>query len=181
VISNSPPTGRPEPGEYADYALAYIDTVSGDDAVQALSLVVPQTKALFEELSGLVESGAVYAPGKWTLKEVLGHLIDDERIFAYRALCLARGETASLPGFDEKVYVASADFENRPVASLLQEYDSVRAATVMMLRNLPVGSLTRRGFVDGYSASARGLAFHIVGHELHHHRVIRERYSPLLP
>ncbi len=174
------PTGRAESGEFADYAAPDIDAVRGDDAVEALVELEPRTRELFESLRVLVESGATYAPGKWTLKEILGHLIDDERIFSYRILCLARGETLDLPGFDEKLYVASADFESRTVPSLLNEYAAVRAATISMLLHLPEGAWTRRGRVNGYSASARGLAFHVAGHELHHHRVIEERYRPLM-
>lgn len=173
-------TGRPERGEFADYAAADIDAVPGRDAVLALVRLESETRALFESLSALVDSGATYAHGKWTLKEVLGHLIDDERIFAYRILCVARGEVAALPGFDETSYVASADFERRTLSSLLQEYATQRAATVSMLEHLPEASWGRRGCVNGYAASPRGLAFHIAGHELHHHRVIRERYLPLL-
>lgn len=174
------PTGRPERGEFADYAASDIAAVPGQDAVTALALLENETRALFEACQELVERGLTYAPGKWTLKEVLGHIIDDERIFSYRALCVARGEEIALPGFDEEVYVASADFESRTLSSLLEEYATVRTATISMLSHLPVGAWTRLGTVNGYSASARGLAFHIAGHELHHHRVIRERYLPLL-
>jgi hypothetical protein len=179
-VTNRIPTGRPERGEFADYATSDIDAVSGDDAVAALVQLEAETRALFESFRAVVESGATYAPGKWTLKEVLGHITDDERIFAYRILCVARGEEAELPGFDEEVYVASADFESRALSSLLKEYATLRAATVSMLVHLPIASLTRLGRVNGYSASARGLAFHIAGHELHHHRVIQERYLPLV-
>jgi hypothetical protein len=174
------PTGRPQPGEFADYAMSDIEAVPGDDAVGALVQMEAKTRALFESFEPVVERGATYAPGKWTLKEVLGHIIDDERIFSYRALCVARGDESELPGFDEKLYVASAGFESREVSSLLDEYAVVRAATVSMLIHLPSNAWRRIGRVNGYSASARGLAFHIAGHELHHHRVIDERYRPLL-
>jgi hypothetical protein len=110
------------------------------------------------------------------LKEVVGHLADDERILAYRALCLARGEVRELPGFEENVYVAGADFEQRSLASLLAEYRTVRAATLTLLTGLPGEAWLRRGMVNGYRASVRGLAFHIAGHELHHVRVLREKY-----
>lgn len=174
------PTGRPERGEFAGYAAGDIAAVPGEDAVTALVQIGPETRALFESFRAVVDSGATYAPGKWTLKEVLGHLIDDERVFAYRILCVARGEVAELPGFDEQTYVASADFESRTLPSLLREYATLRAATISMLEHLPEAAWTHRGRVNGYSASPRGLAFHVAGHELHHHRVIRERYSPLL-
>jgi len=166
-------SGRPEEGEFAPYAAEDIAYVAGDDAGAALTSVAAETTQLFESLTADVPA---YAPGKWTLKEVLGHLIDDERIFAYRALCVARCEPLSLPGFDEKQYVAAASFESRSIADLLREYRAVRAATTALFESLTSTEWLRTGMVNGYVASVRGLAFHIVGHELHHLRVIRERY-----
>jgi uncharacterized damage-inducible protein DinB len=168
-------TGRPEPGEYAPYAGDDIAFVPGDDAVEALRACARETVAVF---GALPEERIVYAPGKWTLKEVLGHLIDDERIFAYRALCVARGDSRALPGFDENEYVAAARFEARTFAALLHEYSVVRAASIAFFESLTAEEWLRRGVVNGYEASVRGLAFHIAGHELHHLRVIRERYLP---
>ncbi len=173
-------SGRPEAGEFADYATSDITAVPGEDALSALVRLAVETPLLFESLRAVVERGITYAPGKWTLKEVLGHLVDDERIFGYRLLCVARGEEGVLPGFDEVVYVSAAAFEKRTLDSLLSEYATVRAATVALLEHLPQEAWARRGRVNGYTASARGLAFHIAGHELHHHRVIRVRYVPLL-
>ncbi len=110
MTSQRIPTGRPEAGEYADYADADIAAVPGDDAVAALTQLAEQTPALFESLRKVVERGLTYSPGKWTLKQVLGHLVDDERIFSYRVLCVARGEQNELPGFAEGPYVENADF-----------------------------------------------------------------------
>jgi hypothetical protein len=166
-------TGRPEPGEYAPYAADDIAAVAGDDAIEALRAAARDTLAVFSDLR---DERIVYAPGKWTLKEVLGHLIDDERIFAYRALCVARADARPLPGFDEKEYVAATTFESRPFASLLREYAIVREATLALFEPLTPQEWLRRGIVNGYEASVRGLAFHIAGHELHHLRVVREHY-----
>jgi uncharacterized damage-inducible protein DinB len=166
-------TGRPEPGEYAPYAADDIAFVPGDDAIEALRASARETVALFGTLP---EERIVYAPGKWTLKEVLGHLIDDERIFAYRALCVARADPRPLPGFDENEYMAATTFESRTFASLLREYEIVRESTIAFFESLTPAEWLRRGLVNGYSASVRGLAFHIAGHELHHLRVVRERY-----
>lgn len=166
-------SGRPTAGEFASYAAEDIAYVAGDDAVAALTAVAAETTSLFSSLTADVPA---YAPGKWTLKEVLGHLIDDERIFAYRALCVARREPAGLPGFDENEYVAAARFEARSVDELLREYRAVRAASVALFESLTAEEWLRKGIVNGYEASVRGLAFHMVGHELHHLRVIRERY-----
>lgn len=173
-------TGRPEPGEYADYASADIAAVPGDDAIEALVQLDRETPALFRSLAEPCNSGFRYAPGKWTLKEVLGHLADDERIFGYRLLCVARGDQTELPGFDEVGYAICAEFESRSLDSLLTEYAVVRAATLSLLGSLPAAAWLRRGRVNGYACSVRGLAFHIAGHELHHHRVLEERYLPLL-
>jgi hypothetical protein len=168
------------PGEYADYAADDIAAVPGDDAIDALVELAERTPALFRGHAVLADRGLTYSPEKWTLKSILGHLADDERIFAYRLLCVARGEERELPGFDENRYVASGAFEERRLEDLLAEYSATRAATLSLLRGLPATAWLRRGRVNGYGCSVRGLAFHIAGHELHHHRVVRERYVPLI-
>jgi uncharacterized damage-inducible protein DinB len=117
-------------------------------------------------------------PAKWTLKEVIGHLCDDERIFAYRLLCVARGDVRPLPGFDENEYMRDAGFESRTLADLAAEYAAVRAATLSLLGSMTAEGWRRRGVVNGYEASVRGLAFHVAGHELHHLRILREKYLP---
>lgn len=170
-------SGRPLAGEFADYAGDDIAFVQGEDAVDALHQQERQIVAFLAAISEDQARGLTYAPGKWTLKEVIGHMIDDERIFAYRILCVARKEPLPLPGFDEKLYVASSDFEQRTVGSLVIEYQTVRAATIAMLESFSAETWTRRGVVNGYEASARGLAFHVAGHELHHLRILRDRYS----
>lgn len=176
---NASPSGRPEPGEFAEYAQEDIGFVEGDDAVEALVRLRHETVALFERFGE--EGGDLsYAPGKWTVKQVLGHLADDERIYAYRALCVARGDSRSLPGFDENAYATAARFEDRPLADLLEDYEAVRNASVTLFRGLDREAWLRKGMVNGYWASPRGLAFHIAGHELHHHRVLEERYLPLV-
>jgi DinB family protein len=174
------PTGRPLAGEYAPYARDDIEAVAGNDAVIALATLAGETRGVLGSLSEDQVSGLRYAPGKWTLKEVLGHIIDDERIFAYRVLCLARGESAPLAGFDEKVYATRADAERRLWTDLLEEYQVVRAATIVLLRSLPEAAWGRAGVVNGYRATPRGLAFHIAAHELHHLRIVRECYLPRL-
>src|SRR5262245_12680863 len=169
-------SGRPEAGEFAEYARSDIEEVEGDDAVEALASQERATLALLEPLTDAQVIGLRYAPGKWTLKEVVGHLADDERIYSYRMLAVARGEPLALPGFDEKLYVASSGFETRSLAELLNEYSSVRRATITLLSGLPREAWERKGEVNGYTASVRGLAFHIAGHELRHVRALREKY-----
>lgn len=173
-------SGRPLAGEFAEYATADIDLVQGDDAVQILAAQEQGTLALLAPLDEDRITGLTYAPGKWTLKEVVGHLADDERIFAYRALCIARGDVHPLPGFDENVYVRAAGFEQRTLEDLMAEYRSVRQASIALFGGLTPDAWLRKGIVNGYEASARGLAFHIAGHELRHLRSLREEYLPSL-
>lgn len=174
------PSGRPLPGEYADYAQADIEQVQGVDAVSVFEALADQTLTLLQALPEARLEGIRYAPSKWTLKDVIGHVVDDERIFAYRALCLARGEAQSLPGFDEKLYATNAEAEMRPWREILCDYRAVRAASVALFRGFSPAQWTRSGEVNGYRATARGLAFHIAGHELHHVRLLQDRYFPLL-
>jgi uncharacterized damage-inducible protein DinB len=169
-------SGRPLDGEFASYAKADIDYVVGDDAVAVLEGQRQEVSALIDSLDETAIAGYRYAPGKWTVKEVLGHLIDDERIFAYRTLCVARNDTRPLAGFDENDYVAATQFESRTLASLAAEYRIVRASTLAFFASLTAEEWLRRGMVNGYEASVRGLAFHVAGHELHHLRTLREKY-----
>jgi uncharacterized damage-inducible protein DinB len=164
-------------GEFAAYAKSDIDYVEGNDAVEALASQWTEVVALFLSIDEKAIRGRRYAPGKWTVKEVIGHLIDDERIFAYRALCVARGDTRPQAGFDENDYVAATDFESRTLVNLMAEYRAVRAATLAFFESLTAEEWVRRGNVNGYEASVRGLAFHMAGHELHHLRTLREKYG----
>lgn len=169
-------SGRPTDGEFAPYAKADIEHVKGADAVAALATQLRDTLALLENVDESFASTFVYAPGKWTLKQVVGHLADDERIFAYRLLCVARGDQTPLPGFDEKEYMRLAGFEARPFADVIEEFREVREATLRLLQTLAPEAWLRRGNVNGYTASVRGLAFHVAGHELHHLRTLFEKY-----
>lgn len=178
VVTADSHSGRPELGEFASYAQADIDLVEGDDAIAALLRQRHETLALFARF-GEKGGNITYAPGKWTIKQVLGHLADDERIFAYRALCVARGDSRPLPGFDENAYASAARSESISLLNLLADYEAVRNASVTLFRGLDREAWLRQGTVNGYSATPRGIAFHIAGHELHHHRVILARYLPL--
>lgn len=173
-------SGRPQPGEYGPHAQADIDQVPGDDAVVVLETLADQTLTFLQSLPEARLPGLRYAPGKWTVKDVIAHVVDDERIFAYRALCIARGETLPLAGFDENVYAAHADGEMREWEELLVDYEAVRAASLTLLRGFSAAAWKRSGEVNGYRATPRGLAFHIAAHEWHHVRLLHERYLPLI-
>lgn len=128
-------SGRPLPGEYAGYAQLDIDLVVGADACEVLLRQQEATVSLFEKF-GDAGGDLAYGSAKWSVRQVLGHLADDERMFAYRALCIARGDSREIPGFDEVQYVDAADFARLPMEALLADYLAVRAASVSLLRNL---------------------------------------------
>ncbi|HLG06651.1 MAG TPA: DinB family protein [Gemmatimonadales bacterium] len=166
---------RPEASEHAaDYA-SYIARVPDGDVVQVLQTQVEELGRL---LAGHPESRGdyAYAPGKWTLKEVLGHLIDSERVFSFRALWIGRGDPAPLPGFDENRWAPNSGARNRTLSNLIEELKAVRAATVTLLRHLPPEAATRRGVANNNPVTVRALAWIMAGHVLHHERLIRERY-----
>lgn len=167
---------RPQPGEYGEHAERDIARVQGDDAVGALLNQQHEFESLLARLDESRIKGLRYAPGKWTVKEVIGHMLDDERIFAYRILCIARGDTTPLVSFDENLYVAGANFEERSLASFIEEYRLIRASTIALLRSLTEEAWLRRATVTDYTASVRGLAWHIAGHELHHIEILQTRY-----
>ncbi|HEV8613315.1 MAG TPA: DinB family protein [Gemmatimonadales bacterium] len=166
---------RPDPSEYADFYAAYIAAVPEGDLLKLLETQLEETSTL---LSGLPEFRAnqAYAPGKWTVKEVLGHVSDAERVFAHRALRFARGDATPLPSFDEKTWVPNSGANARTLPDLLEEQRTVREATLALLRHLPADAPTRRGMASGREISVRALAWIIAGHERHHLRILRERY-----
>lgn len=167
---------RPLPSEYAAPHQPYVELVPEEEILPAIEAQSTETQKL---LAALDDNRASYryAEGKWSVKEVLGHIIDTERILGYRALALARGEHAPLPGFDEDAYVRAAQFDSWKPGDLSEYYALVRRATVVFFRNLPAEAWTRRGVANGHPVSVRGLAWVIVGHERHHLKVLREKYG----
>ncbi len=167
---------RPAAGEYAPYYGKYIEKVPHDDALASLATQAEDTLRL---VRGLDDARALhrYAPGKWSVKEVLGHVSDAERVFAYRALRIARADETPLAGFDENAYVPAGRFDARPVESLAAEFAAVRAATLALFRALDADALLRRGTASGQPVSVRALAWIIAGHERHHHALLVERYG----
>jgi hypothetical protein len=168
---------RPAPGEFVPYFGQYIDLVPQGDVLESLKRQVDDTGAL---VGGLSEREAEYryADGKWSIKEVVGHVADTERIFVYRALCFARGEPSGLPGFDENEYVRHARFGARRLPDLLAELRVVRAATLSFFSGLDTEELLRRGSANNREYSVRAIAYIIAGHERHHAKVLADRYVP---
>lgn len=166
---------RPEENEYAPYYGKYVSLVPDADVVETLERQIEDTLAL---LGGVGEERAAhrYEPGKWSIKEVVGHLIDAERIFAYRALAIARGEQKPLPGMDQDEYMAGANFDARTLADLAEEFAHVRRANVLMLRGLSADAWSRRGVASDNEVTVRAIAYIIAGHEAHHVRILRTRY-----
>lgn len=167
--------GRPEPGEYAPYYDRYISLTTGSDILKTLDSERRQTMLL---LSGRddEEGNFRYAPEKWTAKEVLGHVCDTERIFAYRALRIARGDRTPIEGFEQDDYVRNGPWTRVGLAEVIEDYIAVRRATLTLLRNLDEAAWLRKGIANKNEVSVRAIAYLIAGHELHHRKILEEKY-----
>ena len=168
-------TIKPTKGEFLPYYQKYIDLVESGDVLATLSRQMGETQALLRSLPASVATYR-YAPGKWSVNEVIGHLTDSERIFAARALRFARGDATPLPGFEQDDYVASSSFDSYPLGELASELGSVRESTVFLFKHLQEDAWMRRGTANGAEVSVRALAFIIAGHELHHRGILQARY-----
>ena len=166
---------RPATDEFAPYYGKYIALVQDDDVVAALDR---QIAASLSMLRGLAETDGDrrYEPGKWSVKEVLGHVIDAERVFAYRALRIARNDPTPLSGFEQDGYVANGNFGAASLAGLTEEFALVRQSNLAMFRGFAEAAWDRRGVASNYPVSVRALAYIIAGHELHHVGLLRSRY-----
>jgi len=167
---------RPGAEEHSPYYSRYIDLVPEGNLVD---LLVEQQLDTLGMLRRVDEGRGTYAyaPGKWTIKEVIGHMSDAERVFSYRALRFARGDATPLASFDENTYVPAGRFNDRRVGSLIDEFQSIRAATVHLFRYLSDEELMRSGVASGNPISVRALGYIIAGHERHHANLLRERYG----
>lgn len=170
-------TGRPEADEYDPAFAGYVARLDEDESVVAV--LNDQVDGVTRRFDGVPETRGDYryAPGKWSLKEVIGHLADTERVFAYRALRLGRGDETALPGFDDQSYVARMQAEELSLADVVQDWRAVRSATLTLFRNLPAGAWQRRGTASDHPISVRALAYVIAGHTRHHFEVIDGRYG----
>lgn len=164
---------QPQPNEYSGHVKNYISLVSGD----VTELLQRQATEFPEMINSLAEKADyAYAPGKWTIKEVVGHVIDTERIFVYRMTAFARAEQAALPGFEQDDYVANASFSNRSLLSLTEEFTLLRKANLYFFRSLSEEELDRSGIASDRSISVRAILFATAGHLIHHTQIIKERY-----
>ncbi len=167
---------RPEPSEHAAYYTPYIARVPEDDIVSAMKAIMTSTVAFF---GGIPEGSAsvVHPPYTWTIKQVIGHLTDCERVFGYRALRFARGDSAPLPGFDENKYAETARHNGVPLHALASEFENLRRSHIAFFEHLPEEAWLRRGVANNGEVSVRALAYILVGHERHHAAIIRKRLS----
>lgn len=166
---------KPEKGEFLPYYERYIALVGSGDVIATLTRQMAETQALLRSLPASVSTYR-YAPEKWSVNELIGHLIDSERIFGARALRFARNDSTPLPGFEQDDYVRNSTFDTYPLSELASELKSVRESTVFLFTHLDEDAWMRRGVANGAEVTVRALAYIIAGHELHHREILRARY-----
>jgi uncharacterized damage-inducible protein DinB len=175
MTSTSFRTTRPAEGEFLPYYGTYIDKVPQGDIVETLTKQLPEILAFIKSIPEDMGDKR-YAPGKWSIRDIIGHLSDGERIFSYRALRFSRSDLTPVPGFDENTYAANGPYSKVSLADLADEFEHVRRATIHLIANLDEESLSRRGTANGAEISVRALAYVMAGHATHHMGVIRDRY-----
>ena len=167
---------RPSEKDFAPYYKSYIEQVIGDDILNVLE---DQLNTAVKFLNSIPEEKGThaYAEGKWSVKELLGHVIDCERVFAYRALCIARGEKQSLPGFEQNDYVEEAAFNKRTLKDLADEFSLVRKSNLALFKSFSDKELNKRGLANENEVTVCAILFIIAGHCMHHIKVLKERYG----
>jgi hypothetical protein len=166
---------RPNPGDYAPFFERYIQLIEGEDILKILNDQNKKTQDILNSFSEH-KGNYRYAEGKWTVKEVVGHLLDSERVFAYRALCIARGEKKSLPGYEQDDYVKEGNFNRRELFDLNYEFRLLRESNLLLFRSFSPEMMQRKGFANESTVSVIALMYIIAGHEKHHMNVLKEKY-----
>lgn len=166
---------KPEANEYASYYEKYVSLIDDDDVIAVLESQLDATVACLRGLSE-EQGNYAYEPGKWTIKELVGHVNDGERIFAYRAMCIARGDKTPLPGFEQDDYIAGANFNAQTLADLTTEFELIRRSNLAMLKQFSDEAWVRQGTASNNPITARALVYIIAGHEAHHINILRSRY-----
>jgi len=180
MIPKRAPVRRPQPDEYASFYEKYVSLIQSDDIVGTLEAQRVQMVQLLGARSER-EGNFRYAPGKWTVKEVIGHMSDAERIFSYRALRIARGDATPLAGFEQDDYIVTAGFNERTMADISTEFLAVRMATMALVQSFTEVAWSRRGTASDHPVTVRAMAYVIAGHEMHHRKILDERYFPAIP
>jgi hypothetical protein len=165
---------RPQPNEYPIWGETYISKVDGD-IFDLLNHQIESVPQVF--IRNADKENYAYAEGKWTLKEMLGHIIDTERILVYRLTCFARNEKQALPGFDEDEYVLNANFANRDLEDLINEFTALRKANLYLFKSLSLEELDRKGIASGREINVKSILFIVGGHIQHHLGILKERYN----
>lgn len=161
----------------APYFAEYLNFPAEANLFEVYETQTAEILQIYNKLSEQ-DGNYAYAEGKWSLKELLGHMVDSERIFAYRALAISRGEMQSLPGFDENEYMQHAGYENQSLAEVIAQYQATRAATVALVQSFTLTQGNAIGLANGHKISARALSWMIAGHEKHHYNIIQAKYLP---
>lgn len=169
-------SARPSRDEYGDFHAGYIAAVPDGDIRETLDASSREIERFYSAIRESLGSHA-YAPGKWTVREVVGHIADSERVFAYRALRFGRGDTTALPGFDQEIFVPNSNVATRAWSEILADLLAVRAASQHLFRSFTAREWERRGTASGVEVTVRTIAWVLVGHELHHRSILRERYG----
>jgi len=169
----------PSPDEYADFYAGYIQYASARDDV--LAALLKQIEEIKSSLEGLTDKQALFrdAPKEWSIKEVVGHLNDVERVFAYRLLCISRNDTGPLPGMDQDDYVREAGYDKYLLGDLIAEFEHLRNANILAIKNMTDDAVDRRGTASGFPVSVRALVYMLVGHVDHHMASLQEKYLPV--
>jgi len=167
---------RPKENEYAPFYAGYVARVPETEILEALREQPKELKRVADSVVPDKERFR-YAPDKWSVREIFGHLVDAERFFGHRAFCVSRGDANPLPGFDEKLYVSQASYDSRPLADLVADFSLLREANCRHLENLDETAFSREGVANGAKVTVRALAYVMTGHARHHLAVLRERYG----
>lgn len=166
---------KPQPGEYTDYQNRYVSLVPNGPVLEILDYLKDSTYNFFSRMTA-EQAAYAYAEGKWTLKQVLGHMIDTERVFSFRAFCFAHGEKQTLPGFEQDEYIKNSNYDTRSIQSLAAEFKTVRESSLYIFSSLTEEQQLTIGNVSDYQVSVRALVYMTIGHELYHLDLVKERY-----
>jgi hypothetical protein len=167
---------KPGNNDYDSYYKTYVDKVVWDDPAEAMEKYLEEHESFLKTIP-LEISGLPYGEGKWSYKETLGHIIDTERVMAYRALSIARGEIKPLPGFDQDLYVKNGSFNNREFGEMIEEYSVVRRSSLILFRSFTPEDMSKRGIANESEVTVLALGFIIAGHDRHHYGVLREYFQ----
>lgn len=170
---------RPQENEYPEYYVPYVNSVPEGDLLTLLKENLSKITELFENIPE-EDTDFRYAPGKWSIREVLGHMTDTERIMSYRLLRIGRGDQTALAGFEENDYVTASQINRLPVKSILDDFVATRKATITLIENMPQGAWANVGNANNTEVTARAVAYIIAGHEIHHRKIINDRYLSAL-